>query len=140
MKKKYLTLLVVGISLIVFSASSINVAFGQSNGPMLKIVSIEANSTAALKNLALMGVDITSVLKGPLVEGPRGVPMQTYLVEAVVSAQDEKKLGSENFSWSDMPGKGPVKKIGEPYEVYKSFDEPIFGIKAQLNKMLKRAN
>jgi len=56
-------------------------------------------------------------------------------VEAVVSARDEKKLDREKFSWSDVPGKGPVKKIGEEYEVYKSFDAPKNGIKAQLRKI-----
>jgi hypothetical protein len=135
MKKKYLLLLLMGIVLIVLSASSVNVAFGESNGPMLKMVSIDAKSPGAVKNLARMGIDITAVLKGPLEEGPRGVPMQTYLVEAVVSALDEKKLGRENFSWSDVPGKGPVKKTGESYDVYKSFDAPKTGIKAQLNKI-----
>jgi len=63
------------------------------------------------------------------------MPVQTYRVEAVVSKLDEKKLSSEGFSWSDVPGRGPVKKIGEPYDVYHSFDEPITGIRAQLRSI-----
>jgi hypothetical protein len=133
MKRKGLFLLLMLISLIIFSASSVPVAFSQSPEPMLKMVSIDAGSAGAVKKLARMGIDIAAVREGPVVEGDRGVPIQTYRVEAVVSSLDEKKLSYEGFSWTEVPGKGPVKKIGEPYEVYHSFDEPINGIKDQLH-------
>jgi hypothetical protein len=132
MKKRGLFLLLVVISLITLN---VPVALSQGPQPMLKMVTIDAESSAAVKKLARMGIDIAAVRKGPVVEGPRGFPMQTYRVEAVVSARDEKKLDSEKFRWADKPGKGPVKKIGEPYDVYRSFDEPINGIKDQLHKI-----
>jgi hypothetical protein len=134
MKRKRLLLLVV-ISLITFSFGNVPVASSQPPQPMLKMVTIEAGSSAEVKKLARMGVDITALRKGPVVEGPRGVPVQTYQVEGVVSALEEKKLDSQRFSWSEKPGRGPVKKIGEPYDVYHSFDEPKNGIKDQLHKI-----
>ena len=132
MKKIHFLLLMMLAFCILLSVSNVPAAH---SGPMLKMVSIDAKSPGQVRKLARMGIDISEVVKGPVVKGPRGVPMQTYRVEAVVSALDEKKLGREGFSWSDVPGKGPVKKIGEPYEVYKSFDEPVNGIKAQLHKI-----
>jgi len=132
MKKRGLFLLLVVISLITLN---VPVALAQGPEPMLKLVSIEAKSQGQVQKLAGMGIDISAVEEGPVVEGKRGLPMQTYHVEAVVSALDEKKLGREGFSWADKPGKGPVKKIGEPYEVYHSFDEPINGIRAQLHNI-----
>jgi len=123
------------ILVIAVIASDASIVVAQSQGPMLKMVAIEAKSPGQVNKLARMGIDISEVVKGPVVEGPRGVPMQTYRVEAVVSALDEKKLAREGFSWSDVPGRGPVKKIGEEYDVYKSFDAPKNGIKAQLNKI-----
>ncbi|MEJ2558779.1 MAG: M14 family metallopeptidase [Anaerolineae bacterium] len=135
MKRKGLFLLLVLVSLIIFSASSVPVAFSQSPEPMLKMVSINAGSPGEVKKLARLGLDIAAVRKGPVVEDKRGIPVQTFRVEAVVSARDESALGREGFSWSDVPGKGPVKKIGQPYEVYHSFDEPINGIRAQLQNI-----
>ncbi len=132
MKKRGLFLLLVVISLITLN---VPVALAQGPQPMLKMVSIDAGSGGAVQKLARMGIDISAVEEGPVVDGPRGLPMQTYRVEAVVSALDEKKLGREGFSWADVPGKGPVKKIGEPYDVYHSFDEPINGIRAQLHNI-----
>jgi hypothetical protein len=99
------------------------------------MVTIEAKNYGQVRKLAAMGIDIASVQKGDVKIGPRGVAMQGYLVEAVVSAFDEKKLGKKDFSWSDVPGKGPEHKIGTPYEVYKSFDEPVTGIRAQLRRV-----
>jgi hypothetical protein len=52
---------------------------------------------------------------------------------ALTPPQQMEKMGLEGFDWSEVPGKGPVKKIGEPYNVYHSFDEPVNGIQAQLN-------
>ncbi len=131
MKKRSLFLML-AIALIIFSASSVPVAFSQSPEPMLKVVFIDAGSAGAVKKLARLGIDIAAVRKGPVVERDRGVPIQTYRVEAVVSALDERKLGHEGFSWSQVPGKGPGKKVGQAYNVYHSFDEPINGIRAQL--------
>lgn len=132
MKKRALFALLVVISLITLN---VPVALSQGPQPMLKMVSIDAQSAGEVQKLARMGIDIAAVRKGPIVEGDRGVPTQTYRVEAVVSARDEKELSHEGFSWSEVPGKGPVKKIGEPYDVYHSFDEPINGIKAQLHNI-----
>lgn len=132
MKKTFLVLLTMAFTLTIFSAANLPLAH---SGPMLKMVTIEAKSPGQVKKLARMGIDIAAVRKGPIVKGPRGVPGQSFRVEAVVSALDEKKLDQGKFSWSDLPGKGPVKKIGEPYDVYKSFDEPKTGIKAQLKKI-----
>jgi len=132
MKKTFLVVLTLALTLIIFY--TINLPLAHS-GPMLKMVAIEAKAPGQVKKLARMGIDISEVVKGPWVEGPRGVPFQTYRVEAVVSAFDEKKLAREGFNWSDVPGRGPVKKIGEEYDVYKSFDAPKNGIRAQLNKI-----
>ncbi|UCF94698.1 MAG: hypothetical protein JSW39_11245, partial [Desulfobacterales bacterium] len=132
MKKTGLFLSTTVFLLTILNISNVPSAHSE---PMLKMVAIEAKSPGQVKKLARMGIDISEVVKGPVVEGPRGVPLQTYRVEAVVSALDEKKLGREGFSWSEVPGKGPVKKIGEEYDVYKSFDAPKNGIKAQLNKI-----
>lgn len=132
--KKFL----VPLGLVIFIALTVSnapVVQAESPVPALKMVTIEAKSPGQIKKLARMGIDIAAVRKGPVMKGPRGVPMQTYHVEAVVSAIDEKTLRGGGFSWSDVPGKGPVKKIGEPYEVYKSFDAPKIGIKAQLLKL-----
>ena len=27
--------------------------------------------------------------------------------------------------WTDIPGRGPSNKVGSPYDVYHSFDEPV---------------
>ena len=132
MKKTLPVLLTLAFTLIIFSATNLPLAHAE---PMLKMVTIEAKSQGQVKKLARMGIDIAAVRKGPIIKGPRGVPGQSFRVEAVVSALDEKKLDQEKFRWSDLPGKGPVKKIGEPYDVYKSFDEPKTGIKAQLKKI-----
>ena len=134
MKRKSLLLLLVVSLLITLSASYVPAAFSQGPEPQLKMVAIDAGSPGEVQELARMGLDIAAVRKGPVVEGERGVEVQTYRVEAVVSALDEKDLGHEGFSWSDVPGKGPIKKIGTPYKVYHSFDEPITGIRAQLRK------
>ena len=92
MKKACKVLFILALALTVFSATNLPLAH---SGPMLKMVAIKANAPGQVKKLASMGIDISEVIKGPLVQGPRGVPMQTYRVEAVVSALDEKKLGRE---------------------------------------------
>ena len=132
MKKILLVLLVLAFTSIIFNVINLPLAHSE---PMLKMVKIEAKSPGQVKKLANMGFDIAAVRKGPIVTGPRGVVGQSYLVEAVVSAIDEKKLEQEKFRWSDFPGKGPVKKIGEPYDIYKSFDAPKTGIRAQLKEI-----
>jgi len=120
---------------IALSVSNAPVVEAELPVPALNMVTIEAKSAGQVSILARMGIDIAAVREGPVMEGPRGVPMQTYQVEAVVSAVDERTLREGGFSWSDVPGKGPVKKIGEPYDVYKSYDAPRIGIKAQLRKL-----
>ena len=123
--------------LTVFALTVNNNLFAKAESPasLLKMVTIEAKSVDQIKKLSRMGIDITAVRKGPVIKGNRGAPAQTYQVEAVVSDLDEKALSGEGFRCSDKPGKGPVKKIGKPYAVYKSFDAPRLGIKAQMRKL-----
>ncbi|MCP3940131.1 MAG: zinc carboxypeptidase [Desulfobacteraceae bacterium] len=132
MKKSVLFLLSLVFMLTIFSLVQVPSALSD---PMLKMVTIDVKAPGQINKLAGMGIDIAEVVKGPMVEDSRGVSLQTYRVKAVVSARDEKKLALEKFSWSDVPGRGPIKKIGEEYEVYKSFDAPKNGIKAQLHKI-----
>lgn len=65
------------------------------------MVFIEARSPAEVKKLARMGIDIASVREGPIVKDARGIPTQTYRIEAAVSIRDEKKLRHEGINWSD---------------------------------------
>ena len=88
MKKILFVFLTLAFTLTIFSTANLPMAHA---GSMLKMVAIEAKSLGQVKELARMGIDISEAVKGPLVKGPRGVPMQTYRVEAVVSARDEKK-------------------------------------------------
>jgi hypothetical protein len=131
-KQTIFQLMVTGVLILALSLVLVPNVASQSPGPALKFVTIEAQSGAEVRELARLGLDIAAIREGPVVEGPRGIPMQTYNVETVISSIDEAKLSQEGFSWTEVPGKGPVKKIGEPYEVYHSFDEPINGIKDQL--------
>ncbi len=101
----------------------------------LKMVTVDGLSRGQVQKLAGQGLDIGAVRKGAVVTGPRGVPFQSYDVEAVVSSADRAKLKADGFRLTDIPGKGPVHKIGTPYEVYKSFDEPVAGIRAQVRKI-----
>ena len=135
MNKKRLFLLLVVMILTTLIGGNVPVALSQAPEPQLKMVAIEDLPPGQVRKLARMGIDIAAVREGPVVEDKRGFPMKTYRVEAVVSALDERQLGREGFSWSDVPGQGPVKKIGEPYDVYHSFDEPITGIRAQLRSI-----
>jgi hypothetical protein len=135
MNKKRLFLLLVVMILTTLIGGNVPVALSQAPEPQLKMVAIEDLPPGQVRKLARMGIDIAAVREGPVVEDKRGFPMKTYRVEAVVSALDERQLGREGFSWSDVPGRGPVKKIGEPYDVYHSFDEPITGIRAQLRSI-----
>ena len=134
MKRKGIFLLLL-ISMLILILSLGGATSAQSEEPQLKMVTIEAKNYGQVRRLAAMGIDIASVQEGDVKIGPRGFTMQSYVVEAVVSAFDEKELGNEGFSWSDVPGKGPAHKIGTPYEVYKSFDEPVTGIRAQLRRV-----
>jgi hypothetical protein len=135
MKRRGLSLLLAMISVIVLITSSVPAAFAQDPEPGLKMVFIDASSRAEVEKLARLGIDIAAVREGPVVEGPRGVPVQSYRVEAVVSTRDEKKLDRAGLHWSEVPGRGPVKKTGQRYNVYHSFDEPVTGIRAQLHKL-----
>jgi hypothetical protein len=111
------------VLMVIFHVSAVGSATGaETDEPgqaQLRMVTIEAETYGQVRQLAAMGLDIT----------------QGYVVEAVVSAFDEKKLGSEGFSWSEVPGRGPAHKVGSPYDVYKSYDEPVTGIKAQLRRI-----
>lgn len=104
----------------------------------LKMVTVEGLTLGQVQALARRGIDIGAVRKGPVIMGPRGVPSPSYNVEAVVSSGDRARLTADGFSLTDIPGKGPVHKIGEPYDVYKSFDVPIADIRAQILKIAAR--
>jgi hypothetical protein len=132
-RKGLFLLLLIPILILILSLGGATSA--QSQKPQLKMVTINADNYGQVRKLAAMGIDIASVEEGDVISGPRGLAMQSYIVEAVVSAFDEKKLGSEDFSWADVPGRGPEHKIGTPFEVYKSFDEPVTGIRAQLRQI-----
>lgn len=132
MPKRGLFLLLFAILFITLLAGNVPAAFSQSPEPMLKMVFIEAKSQSEVKKLARMAIDIAAIRKGPVMEDVRGVSAQTYRVEAVVSAYDEKKLSRLGFSWSDAPVERQAMKISGAYDVYHSFDEPVHGIKAQL--------
>ena len=54
--------------------------------PMLKMIAIKADAPGQIHKLARMGIDISEVVKGPMVKGPRGGPVQTYRVEAAIVA------------------------------------------------------
>ena len=131
-KLTILQLSVTGILILALSMAFVPNVASQAQGSTLKVVAIEAQSGTDVTELVSMGLDIAAIRKGPVVEDKNGFSVQTYSVEAVVSNLDETELGRDGFSWSEIPGKGPEKKIGEPYEVYHSFDEPINGIKDQL--------
>ena len=99
------------------------------------MVIINADSPDQVAKLASMGLDIASVRADKPGIGPRGIPVQSFKVAAVVAEEQEKLLGQANFSWSEVPGKGPTHKIGSPYDVYHSYDEPKTGVRAELNKI-----
>lgn len=110
-------------------------AHGQTAEGMLKMAVIEADSPAQLKKLTGMGLDIAAIRRGPVRSGPDGFPTPTFRVEAVLSSPDGQRLIGHGFSWHEPPGRGPTHKIGTPYDVYHSFDEPITGIRAALRRI-----
>ena len=132
--KKGLLLCLMMATFTILNLSSAPVALSQGQG-QLKMIIINDASPGQLKKLVDMGLDIAAIRKGPEKEGPRGVSLPSYRVEVVVSAQEAQKLKQDGFRWSDVPGKGPTHKIGSPYDVYHSFDEPITGIKAEVRKI-----
>ena len=81
MKKMVPFLLVLAVIQTIFSISQVQLAH---SGPMLKMVAIQANAPGQVHRLARMGIDISEVVKGPVIKGPRGGSIQTYRVEAVV--------------------------------------------------------
>lgn len=134
-KRRILQILSVSTVILFLCLMMTPAGLSQSQAPRLKMVFIDGLSVGDVQKLAAMGIDIAVVRKGPFVAGVRGIEAQTYRVEAVVSAHDEGKLSAEGFNWFDIPGRGPVKKAGQRYQVYHSFDEPITGIRAQLQKI-----
>ncbi len=136
MKRKMLFAVLVMISLAILSLSNAPLVTAQDPpGQQLKLIIIEAKNAGELKKIGKMGLDIAAIRKGPDAEGPRGLSGPTFTVEAVVSSKQAQKLGGDGFSWSEVPGKGPTHKIGTPYDVYHSFDEPVTGVKAQVRNM-----
>jgi len=120
-------LFLIMVPLILLIIGFATTSFAQSSNPMLKMVFIDAKSPAEVKKLARMGIDIATVRKGPIAEDFRGIPAQTYRVDAVVSARDVKKLGHEGFNWSDASIRTHAV-YGGVYSIFQGFDE----IKAQL--------
>ena len=66
MKKLTLFLLLVVISFTAFSAGQSADAQSESPEPLLKMVTIKAESPGAVRKLARMGIDIAAGLKGPV--------------------------------------------------------------------------
>ncbi len=110
------------------------IAFGadDSSSPKLRMAVIKAESKAAIKQLARMGIDIAAVTEGAMKKRADGSATPTYQVEAVISRLDEKKLKHYEWHESSLRLKSTRPTIGEPFSVYHSFDEPDNGIKAQL--------
>lgn len=127
-------ILVAVMMLIIVLFSHVPAAQSQGPEPQLKMAIIEVDAPGQLQKLGQMGFDIAAVRKGPETVGPRGISGPTYRVEAVISNAQGNKLDQEGFSWSEVPGKGPTHKIGSPYDVYHSYDEPISGIRAQVRR------
>jgi len=106
---------------------------------LLKMVFIEAQSPAAVKQLARLGIDIAAVRKVKTAEQAAGLTPPPLRVEAVVSALDEQKLQNAGFVWQEAETQAQAKiqlqakAAGET--VYHSFDEPTYGIKDQLVKI-----
>lgn len=132
--QKRVLVIVAVMLLIVVMFSTVPASQSQEPEPQLKMAIIEVEAPGQLQKLGEMGLDIAAVRRGPEQAGPRGVPFQTYRVEAVVSTRDVQKLTQEGFNWSEIPGKGPTHKVGTPYDVYNSYDEPISGIRAQVQR------
>jgi len=76
MKKTLFVLLTLTFTLTIFSAANLPLAHSE---PMLEMVAIEAKAPGQVKKLARMGIDISEVVKGPLVEGPQSAPILTVL-------------------------------------------------------------
>lgn len=109
-----------------------------SAGGNLKPVFIEVESPAMVKKLARMGLDIAAVRQ--LKSGKDSTKL-LYRVEAVVSAQDEKKLEGAGLLWRSARGKAPASRVmssaaaDTAETVYHSFDEADIGIKDRLYKV-----
>lgn len=96
---------------------------------MLRMVFIQADSPAEVKKLSKMGIDIAAVRK----PGSLKTQEPGYRVEAVISSFDEIKLGKEGFHWTDIPPTShSITRQASGDTVYHSFDEPIQGIRTQL--------
>ncbi|MCP4691714.1 MAG: zinc carboxypeptidase, partial [Desulfobacterales bacterium] len=132
MKRNVLaTLLLVGL-LIGLAAGFPPDAYSRTSGPMLKMVFIQVDSPAKVRTLARMGLDIAAVRKpGALKRQGPG-----WRVEAVVSALDEKKLRNAGFKWTDAP-RSAAARARHGDSVYHSFDEPVNGIRAQLEQIAR---
>lgn len=102
---------------------------------MLKMVFIQANSSVEVKKLIKMGIDIAAVRKPGTVQGQE----PGYRVEAVVSSLDERKIGKAGFNWKDAPPlRASATRARQGESVYHSFDEPVYGIQAQLKQIAQR--
>ncbi len=115
--------IIAGTLLLTFSGTALA-------DPMLKMAFIETDSPLTVKKLARMGMDIAAVRK----IGEPGEPVR-YRVEVVVSERDQKKLQRAGVKWRlvqepaamrAMPGQTAAESV------YHSFDEPVNGIRDQL--------
>jgi murein tripeptide amidase MpaA len=125
------------VAFLILTATSGN---GQSNEPMLKMVFIQADSSAKVKKLAAMGIDIARVKKVPATAEVKGMVSQAFIVEAIVSPKDEQKLSGAGFRWSyaEVKKNLRMKDSTTTASVYHSYDEPKLGIKDQLKAIEKK--
>ena len=68
---KKTNLLVIGVAFTLTLVGVIQVPSAHSE-PMLKMVAIKADAPGQIHKLARMGIDISEVVKGPVIKGPRG--------------------------------------------------------------------
>ena len=108
---------------------------GEAESQKLRQVVIEFDDLSLLQKLRDSGLDIVAVRQGDDARVPGSQTQSQYRVDAVATAAQTLKLGGEEFTWSEVPGKGPTHKIGSPYDVFHSYDEPKTGVKAQILKM-----
>jgi hypothetical protein len=116
------------------AAASLGMSGSAQAGPLLKMAFIEVDSSAQVKKLAHMGIDIAAVRKIHDPQDP-SAPVH-YRVEAVVSKRDEKKLQHQGFKWHLTAEKKALKPERRAQAaaatVYHSFDEPGMGIRDRL--------
>jgi hypothetical protein len=130
------TLWMMVVATVFFAFTSADIAQAdESPSQQLRQIIIEFDDFSQLQKLRDSGLDIVAVRQGVDAHIPGSNTQSQYRVEAVANAEQALKLGGDGFTWSEVPGKGPTHKIGSPYDVFHSYDEPKTGVKAKILKM-----